>query len=284
MGKDVAVVILNYGHKEQTIECVQSVQKSTYKNLIIIVVDNEQNSGLFLQLQETPNVIFIQNKSNTGYTGGNNLGIKKAISLNVNYIFVLNPDTLIDVNAIKNLVIAANQEGVGIVGPKILFEDKKTIWYAGGFFDKANVLGYHRGLDEVDEGKYDSIDDVDYITGAAMLIKVEVIKKVGLFDEKYFLYYEDSDYCWRVKTSGYKIIYVPKAVIYHKNAQSTGLGSPLQDYFITRNRLLFASKFLSFRTKFALLREAVKNLNNCNRRKALIDFLIGNLGKGSLIR
>lgn len=282
--KKVAVVILNYKSKDEALECIHSVKASDYSSIEIIVVDNNSQDGLEEDLRGDNEVEFIQTGDNLGYTGGNNLGIEKALKDGADYIFVLNADTVIDNSAISNLVLVSEKEGAGIVGPKILFGDRKTIWYAGGIFDKANVLGSHRGVDELDEGQYDEIEETEYVSGGAMFVKKEVFKRIGLFDDKYFLYYEDSDFSFRAKKANFKLVFAPTAVVYHENAKSTGLGSPLQDYFITRNRMLFASKFLSFRTRFALFREALRNISNSARRLALVDFLVGNLGKGSYIK
>lgn len=279
--KKVAVVILNFKVKDETLKCIRSVQKSDYKDLEIIVVDNNSEDGLAQEMQKIEDVVFIQNNQNLGYTGGNNIGIKKALELGADYIFILNADTLVEKNTIGSLLTTAERENAGIVGPKILFFDRKTIWYAGGTFDLKNVLGGHRGVDEKDAGQYDQIEQTENVTGGAMFVRIDVFKKIGLFDENYFLYYEDSDFCYRAKKKGFKLFYDPFAVVYHHNARSSGLGSPLQDYFITRNRMLFASKFLPCRTRFALLREALGHINTPSRRLALIDFIFHNLGKGS---
>lgn len=279
----VAVVILNYKLKEQTIKSLNSVKKSSYKNLDLIIVDNNSDDGIAGKVKSIPDVGFIQNKENLGYTGGNNTGIKLALKKEADFVFILNPDTTIDKDAILKLVnFLLEHPDVGIVCPKIYFSDTKKIWYAGGMFDMQNVLGSHRGVNEKDQGQYDDPQETDYVTGAAMMVKKDVFDRVGFFDERYFLYYEDADFSYRAKLAGYKIMYVPSAVIYHKNAQATGLGSPLQDYYITRNRLLFASKFLSLRTKFALLREAWRNRFFPARRKALVDFLLGRFGQGKI--
>lgn len=283
--KKVAVIILNYKTKKLTLECIDSVKKSSYKNIEIIIVDNNSEDGLEDNIKKNPQISFIQTGENLGYTGGNNIGIKKALILNSDYIFILNSDTELAQNAIENLVFAGEKdESIGIIGPKILFDDKKTIWFAGGIFDKNNILGSHRGVDQKDEGQFDAETETDYITGAAMFIKKEVVDKIGLFDERYFLYYEDSDFCKRAKNAGFNIIFAPSAIVYHENAKSTGLGSSLQDYFITRNRMLYASKFADFRIKFALFREAIRNIFIPVRRLALYDFLVDNLGKGSFIK
>jgi GT2 family glycosyltransferase len=275
--KKVTTVVLHYRHPEDTKECIRSIQKSSYEKVEIILVNNSEDN---LDELISKNLELIETGQNLGYTGGNNVGIKKALENNSDFIFILNPDTTVDVSTIKNLVEAATQEG--IYGPKIHFKNGKEIWYAGGVLDTKNVLGTHRGMDEKDNGQYDKEVETDFVTGAAFFATKEVFKKVGFFDDSYFLYMEDVDFCFRAKQAGYKIMYIPEAVVYHKNARSTGLGSQIQDYYLTRNRLLFASKFLSFRTRFALFREALRNLGNPVRRRALLDFLMANFGKGDI--
>ncbi len=280
--KKVSVVILNFKVKDELLKCLDSVKRSDYDSLEIIVVDNSSGDGLEEELKTSLNIEFIQTGKNLGYSGGNNVGIKAAIKNHADYILVLNPDTLVKKDTISKMVKGLEKYDAGVVCPKIYFEDGKTIWYAGKDFDKLNVLGKHRGLDQQDKGQFDQEVETE-ANGAAMLVKQEVFEKVGLFDERFFLYLEDSDFSLRVKESGFKIMYIPSAVVIHKNAKSTGLGSSLQDYFITRNRMLFASKYLPFRTRFALFREALRNIGNPARRLALFDFLLGKFGKGSYI-
>lgn len=280
----VAVVILNFKTKNDTLKCIKSVKQSDFKDFEIIVVDNHSGDDLEEEIKKIKDINFVQSEDNLGYTGGNNLGIKKALEQQAEYVFILNADTEIEKKALGNMVAAAEKENAGILGPKILFSDKKTIWYAGGALDLNNVLGGHRGINENDEGQYDKIEETDSVTGGAMMVNRKVFGSIGLFDERYFLYYEDSDFCYRAKKAGFKLIYIPSAIVYHENAKSAGLGSPLQDYFITRNRMLFASKFLPFRTRFALFREALRNLGNPVRRLAFFDFLTGNFGKGSFLK
>lgn len=279
--KKVTVVILNYKVKELTLKCIESVQSSDYKDLSIILVDNNSEDGIEEEVKDK-NINFIQTGKNLGYSGGNNVGIKKALENGADYVFILNPDTKITSDCISKLVDNLEKENAGVVGPKIYFKGNKTIWFAGGIFDKANVIGSHRGVDEIDKGQYDQTIETDFITGAAMMVRKDVFEKISLFDERFFLYYEDSDFCFRARNAGFKVMYIPFALIFHENARSTGLGSPLQDYYITRNRMLFASKFLPFRTKFALFREALKNIKIQARRKAFFDFLLGRFGKGNI--
>lgn len=273
----IAVIVLNFKVREELLKCIKSVNTSTFKNLEIIVVDNNSNEDL----SDLKGIRFIQNRENLGYAGGNNIGIKVALVLGVDYVLILNPDTTIDKDAIEKLIKGAEKNQAGVVGPKIYFSGTKKIWHAGGKMDSLNVIGSHRGIDEEDHGQFDEQTEVDYVSGAALLIKAEVFKKIGFFDEKFFLYYEDADFCFRAKKAGIKVYYIPEALVYHENASSTGLGSPLQDYFLTRNRMLYARKHLSLRTQFALFREAIRNVGKPIRRLALFDFIVGNFGKGS---
>lgn len=275
----VYLVILNYKLADKVIKCVQGVKLSSYKNYQILVVDNNSQDGIEKKI-EGLGIEFLQSGQNLGYSGGNNLGIKKALERGADYIFILNPDTEVRPDTIEKLLDGLKLYGAGIGGPKIYFDKKeKRILYAGGIFDQENVIGRHRGVDEEDSGQYDIAEETDFVTGAAMMIKREVIEKIGMLDERFFLYYEDTDYCKRAKDAGFKVMYIPQALVYHENSQSTGLGSSLQDYYLTRNRMLIASKYLSFRARFALFREALRNWENVDRRQALIDFMLGKYGR-----
>ncbi len=280
--KKVAVVVLNYKVRDLSLTCISSVLASDYPSLGVIAIDNNSEDGFEEEIKKFKNVIFIQTMDNLGYSGGNNIGIKKALLDGADYVFVLNPDTVILKDTISKLISGIEENSADIVGPKIYFKDSQKIWYAGGRFDLNNVLGAHIGVDEEDRGQFNQTIETDYVTGAAMMISAQVFNKIGFFDERFFLYYEDSDFCFRARQAGFKIMYTPQAVVYHANAKSTGLGSPLQDYYITRNRMLFASKHLSLRTRFALFREALRNITIGVRAKALVDYVLGRFGKGNI--
>jgi len=160
----------------------------------------------------------------------------------------------------------------------------KVFWYAGGEMDWKNVIGHHRGVDEVDHGQYDDISETGYVSGCCMLLTKKLLEKVGGFDKKYFLYYEDNDLSQRSKRKGFKILYAPKAVIWHKNAGSAGgSGSPLQDYYITRNRMLFGMRYAPLRSKVALVRESIRLLLSGRKwqKAGIADFYKRRFGKGS---
>ena len=295
----LAIVILNFNGLDDTLTCLDSVRKLKTDNILLetIVVDNFSSDGSQEALSKIRDVAFIQNQDNLGYAGGNNVGIKYALKRKADAVLILNNDTIVEPKLIANLVAALNQGD--LISPKIYFAKGfefhksrylqidlgRVIWSAGGEIDWANILGKHLGVDEVDRGQFAKRKLITFATGACMLVKRSVFEKIGYFDEKYFLYLEDMDFCVRAKNAGFKIIFEPEAVLWHKNASSSGgSGSALQDYFITRNRLLFAFKFASIRTKFALFRQILGQIKSPVKRKALVDFLTFNLGKGSYIK
>ncbi len=284
MMEKVGVVILNYKVAPLVVNAVKSVLKSSYKNLKVYVIDNNSNDGVEDEMANFPEVKFIQTGDNLGYTGGNNIGIKKALEDRCEWVFLLNPDAEVDHNAIKILVERTKENDAQLSNPKIYFAGSKKIWFAGKKLDLLNVLGSHRGVDEQDSGKYDQEEELEDGTGCAMLVEAKVFEKIGFLDQDYFLYYEESDFIYRARKAGFKMMYIPDSIVYHENAKSTGVGSPLQDYFITRNRMLFAKKFLPFRTRFALIREAIRTSYYPTRRLALWDYLNGKFGKGSYIK
>jgi GT2 family glycosyltransferase len=301
--KKVFISLINFNGSKNTRECLESIDNLnlTGIDLNVIVIDNGSKEKLDLKedFLKHASLKLILNTENLGFSEGHNLGIKYALANNADYIVLLNNDTVLDRNLVYELINAfAKDAKIGIVSPKIYFangfefhkdrykkeELGKIIWYAGGVMDWNNVIGKHIGVDEVDNGQYDLEKEIDFSSGCAMAIKREVLEKVGQLDERYFLYYEDNDYSQRIKKLGYKIVYVPKAFLWHENAGSAGgSGSSLQDYYITRNRLLFGVKYAPFKAKTALLREGLK-LSLTGRhwqKRGVLDFYLRKFGKGS---
>jgi GT2 family glycosyltransferase len=213
-------------------------------------------------------------------------------------VVILNNDTTVDPELFMSLCkqLEEKEDTVATV-PKIYFsigqefhKDRygkkdlgKVLWYAGGKMDWKNLVGYHVGVDEVDNGQFDTVSETEFATGACVMIKMKVLEKSGVFDERYFLYYEDNDLCMRLKKYG-RILFVPDAVVWHDNAGSTGgSGSALQDYFISRNRLLFGMKYAPIRTKIALVKESLRHLVYGRewQKKGIRDFYLRKFGKGS---
>lgn len=300
--KKVFIVILNYKGHNDTIELLKSLIKIKRDSfsLSTIIVDNYPEDPIEINESDysSLNLKIIFNSKNLGFSGGNNVGIKYSLENEADYVLLINNDTYVDPDFVEELlnVFEANKE-VGIVVPKIYFakgfefhkkykesELGKVIWYAGGNMDWANIIGYHRGVDEVDSGQFREVVETQIASGCCLMLKRELLEKIKGYDDKYFLYYEDADLSVRAIKKGYKILFSPKSVIWHKNAQSSGgSGSSLQDYYISRNRMIFGFEYASFRTKFALIRESIRLFVMGRRwqRRGIIDFYIGRYNKGS---
>lgn len=303
------MVVLNWKRQNDTLECLESIKKLAIQDfeLNLIVVDNASKDDSVKTFQEffkkikkeTPiKAKLIENEKNLGFAGGNNAGIKYSLEKAADFVLILNNDTSVHRHLVTKFLESAkkHKEG-GIFSPKIYFapgyefhkerykeEDLgEVIWYAGGKFSWNNILGTNRGVDEVDHGQYDKTIKIDFAAGACAFIRREVLETVGLFDERYFLYLEDVDLSHRAKLKNWKILYVPQAHLWHKVSASSQIGGGLQDYYITRNRLLFGIKYAPFRTKVALLREALGLLIGGRewQKMGVVDFFVGRLGQGS---
>lgn len=296
----IAIVILNFNNAKDTIECLKSIRANSQFDAEIktFIIDNcSRNEDIKLLKINLTNETLIENKINQGYAEGNNIGIKLALKNGCGYILLLNNDVILAKDFLKQLIkiIRINSQ-IQILSPKIYFapgyEFHKTrykqkdlgrvIWYAGGIIDWQNILPSHRGVNEVDMGQYDETTKTDFATGCCILVNKEVFNHIDLFDKRYFLYWEDIDFCERAKRQGYKIFYTGKAYLWHKNASSSGgAGAKTSIYYQTRNRLLFAFTYASLRSKIALLKESIRLLliGEDWQKKAIWDFFILKFGQ-----
>ncbi len=296
----IGFVTVNFHSDQDTLELLTQLQKCKLPqgvSLLAYVVDNDRSDNLKKEVKKYSKALYLESPGNVGFAAGNNIGLAKCLSDEVDIIVMINNDTLVpDDLVFKILSSAITDEKVGAVGGLIYFakgfefKDQykkqdlgKVVWYAGGKYDWNNVYASHIGVDEVDKGQYKKEKEIDFITGCLFITKSEVLKKIGLFDERYCLYFEDSDLGMRIKKTGLKLIFDPNIVIWHKVAQSSGIGSPLNDYFLTRNRLLFGSTYASARTVFALYREAVKKLfiGTKAQKMAVKDYFFRHFGWGN---
>ena len=221
----VEVIILTWNGKEDTIECLNSLQKVKYDNFDITIVDNAStDDSAEIIAAEFPSVKLIKNNMNLMYAGGNNVAIKEALKGDATHILILNNDTILHEDFLEHLVEAFNSdEKVGIVAPKInYYNNRKLIWYAGGFVNFFTGNIYHKGLRKQDDGEYDLSNEVDYATGCCMLIKRELFEKIGLLDEAYYIYTEDVDFSFKAQAAGYKVVFEPRSLIWHKVSSATG--------------------------------------------------------------
>ena len=208
-----------------------------------------ENSQESLKIENsTPlQLTIIKNKKNSGFPGGNNVGMKYALKFfNTDYILLLNNDTVVEENFLGELIEKGeSREDIGILGPKIYFYDEpNTIWSAGCKISWKLSRGIQIGTNEIDKGQYDTEKEVEYVSGSAFLIKKEVIEKIGLMDETYFLYFEESDWTLKANQEGYNSLYVPSGSVWHKVSRSGGgISNPIGLYYITRNRWIFMEKW-----------------------------------------
>lgn len=300
--RKIFVIILNFNGCKDTLECVDSLKKvrvSQGHEIIPVIIDNNSHDNSVPTFESHfPKIKLIKNKRNLGYSGGNNTGIDYALENGADYIIILNNDTLLERSSIYELVEALRTYNADVACPKIYFEkgfeyhkDRykknelgRVFWFAGAEMDFANVIGHHRGVDEVDKGQYDGKINIDFITGACFIAKIKVFEKIKGFNDDYFLYYEDADLSERIRAFDFKIVFAPKSIIYHKNAGSTGgSGSSLQDYYITRNRLLFGMKYAPLRAKIALIRESIRLLAGGRKfqKRGVVDFYLRRLNRGT---
>ncbi|MCX6246591.1 MAG: glycosyltransferase family 2 protein [Bacteroidetes bacterium] len=236
----VSIVTINYDHSEVTAELLKSLRNVTYPELEIIVVDNNSpNDDPEILSVSFPEIQLIRSDENLGFAGGNNLGIRKAKG---KYILLLNNDTEVDPGFLEPLVAKLESDPtIGAVSPKIrFFSTPDTLQYAG--FTPLNpytIRSTGRGYGIRDTGQFEQDAPTAYLHGAAMMVPVEVIRKVGLLAECYFLYYEELDWSERIRNAGYRLLYIHNSLVFHKESISTGKMSPMKTYYMNRARLLY---------------------------------------------
>lgn len=338
----VYILILNWNNWRDTVECLESVFRSSYPDFQVVCVDNASNDGsekmikewagarhlvksAFLKFDDvnqpipvvsynrktaeaggmpekeraltsqdrTYPLIYIQSGGNKGYAGGNNIAIRYVMKKGDGaYVWILNNDTVVDKDALSAMVRDIEERpGTGMAGSKLLYYDRPHILQAAGGCRIAPWLGNTRliGNNQEDGDKWDKPFSPDYICGASLLVKKEVIEAVGLLDESYFLYWEDADWGLRARRENYKLLYCPGSRVWHKEGGTSGGITPLTDYYWTRNGLAFMKKFhpsllpvvpfayLAKHTLVRILRRQPLNLGAFI--KGVRDFCAGRTGK-----
>lgn len=299
----IYIISVNWNNYKDTADFLRSLRKLEIpSNLSVkkVIVDNGSiDNSEDAIIENFPEVNVIKSGTNRGFAGGYNLGIKYAIDQGAKYLFILNNDVLIRDHQIILKLKRTFREvaGIGMISPKIYFapgfefyekqyssaQKGDVIWYAGGIIDWDNILFSHRGVDQIDNEQYNEIEETPFCTGCAIFTRSDILKKVGLFNTNYFAYLEDVDLNMRVKQSGYKLIYAGNSSIWHKTSRSSGgSGSAFHDYFMSRNRLIFGMRYASFRTKIALIREAIRLYVKGRKYQKLgiEDFFLGQRGPG----
>jgi len=229
----VSVIVLNYNAGDLLLNCIDSLKKSTYANLEILVVDNISSDGSQRKCKEKfPDIKLIQNEKNLGYCGGNNIGIKEAKG---EFIVILNPDTIVEPNCIKELILAHEKFGDGLYQPKILSLNEENIIQSTGNMLHVFGFGFARDKGNRIRDKKEEVEKIGYASGTCLFTSRKVIEKVGLLDEFLFLYHDDLDLGWRAAQIGINSYYVPDSKIFHVESYSLKW-SAKKFYWLERNR------------------------------------------------
>lgn len=262
----VGIVILNWNRPFDTITCLESLNHITYKNHFSIVVDNgSTDNSPDLILSYFPNIVLLKLSTNLGFAGGINEGIKCALELDADYVMLLNNDTVVASDFLEPLVETLERDSViGIAVPKIYSLSSPThIYAAGARWTSIPPRIKIRGFGQMDNPQYNEISDIEYATGCALLVRPEVFMVAGMFDPIYFMYQEDYDFCRRVRQSGFRIVYVPKAKIWHKGSAGLGENSPIKWYQWSKSTVIFYKKHFSlvaliYFLNWVFIRETIK--------------------------
>jgi GT2 family glycosyltransferase len=239
----VKIIMLNYQNWQDTKACIESVLCSTYTHFEIVIIDNASPNDAVPCLQAAfPTIPILETDRNLGFTGGVNFGIRSVLLQNPEYILVLNPDTLVHPDFLKHLVEALeNNEDAAIACSTIYHHpDTKSVWYAGGSFIAWRGLAVHN-TSAPKAGS--SVQDVTFVTGCVTLLRTSALETIGLQDERFFMYLDDIEYSARIRQKGYRLLYVPDSVIYHRSEYRET--NPFKLYYSVRNRLLLINARVS---------------------------------------
>jgi GT2 family glycosyltransferase len=249
-GPRIATVVVNYRHADDTVRCLVALQASDHLDQRIIVVDNtERDNASRVHLADLldPCVEVLDAGGNIGFAAGCNIGIQAALAGEADYVWLVNPDAVVWPDTLSSmLAVAEEHPDAGIVGARIL--DGSTpprILFNGGLVDAVRK----GATSHEDAGRFDRdvpdgvVRDVDYVTGACFLIRRGVLDQVGLIPEDYFLYFEETDFCLRVRAAGWRTVMAPRARVWHFKRSTGELPEPYYIYYMCRNRVLFSQRF-----------------------------------------
>lgn len=253
----VYIIVLNYNNYSETINCVNSLKKISYPNATIVIIENcSTNNSKGVLKKEFPDLNIISSEKNNGYSSGMNIGIRFALKNRADFIMVMNNDMLVEENFLEPLVnLISSDDKIGVVSPKVLYmHDRNHIYCAGGEFNifRCAAVNMYQNMNANDYAN--EIREITSAEGSCLLVRKEVFQTVGLFDEKYFMYFEDLDFSDKVRTK-FKILFQPLAITFHKAGagQSWANFTDLYYYYFTRNRLLYFSKHKFFIKIYVLI-------------------------------
>ena len=249
----IYVVILTWNQKDMTCECLDSVLKLDYPNFRVALVDNCSTDGTQEHIRRSyTSVELIENPSNLGYAGGNNVGIEYALANGAEYVFILNNDTDIHADCLTRLADTMEADpSIGVAGATIYYHCKPdTIWFNGAKLNHRTGEMEAYSFKTIDEGQFTEIVDSDYAPGCGMLVRSDAIRQCGGIDPRYFIYFEESDWCLHIKKQGYRIVIHPEAKVWHKISMAFGKETPTFLYYTVRNNLLFIRRNVLVRNRF----------------------------------
>ena len=241
----IGVVTVTYNSAAVICEFMNSLLKQTQEGLKIYVIDNASLDGTLERLSAYPDprLVIIRNSTNIGVAAGNNLGIHAALKDGCGAVLLINNDTEFESELCSTLWNGLRQYECDMVVPKIMyFNDPKRIWCAGGYFSRIRGSARHFGHDQVDNGEFDQPIAVRYSPTCCMLIKREVFERIGFMDPNYFVYFDDTDFCFRADQAGLKLFYLPTASLLHKVGSLTGGSSDFYYRYTIRNHIYYFLK------------------------------------------
>jgi hypothetical protein len=271
MDHNLAIITPVYQNYDVLQDFISSLEKQTNKNFQVFFVDLSDNKK---PISSKNLNISVSLAENLGYAHGVNIGIKEALKAGFEKFCVMNNDTYAADNFVDKIIKSIDKNHKSLIGGKIYYasgfeyhkdryqknELGKVFWYAGGIMDWKNVFTNHRGVDLVDHGQFNKLEETEFISGCLACFDKSLWKIIGPWNENYFLYFEDADYSELCKRSGLKLIYDPNIVLWHKVSQSTdGSGSSLHKKYQDKNRLIFGLKYAPWRTKLHLIKNYFLN-------------------------
>ena len=251
----VSVITVNYNQSEVTCEFLNSLQRITYENVEVFVVDNDsQSDNPDIIKERYPYIKLLKTDSNLGFAGGNNVALPHCKG---KYILFLNNDTEVEPGFLEPMVdLLESDPKIGMVNPRVQYYYLPGIIQHGGYtpFNFITIRNFGIGYGKKDLGQFSNVSESGSIFGAAILFPLKVIKEVGMMADIFFLYYEEHDWAAHIKRAGYSTYYQGKSLVYHKESVSTGNDSPFKIYYLTRGRILFARRnTFGIRKIFALI-------------------------------
>ncbi|MBX7244194.1 MAG: glycosyltransferase family 2 protein [Candidatus Sumerlaeaceae bacterium] len=241
----VSVVVLSYNSADYIGPCLQSIALSDYAPTEVVVVDNASKDDSVSEAREAAaraglKIKLVALKQNLGCAGGNNAGWRETAG---EYVVFLNPDTEITHDCLRQMIAPMiTDSGIGATGAKIYYPGTRRIQHAGGAIG-FNGMTNHFGAGEEDSGLYNEVRDVDYVTGAALAVRGRVVKELNGFDEDFFpAYFEETDFCTRIRKAGHRVVYIPTAVLYHHESVSLAANSPRFRRLYQKMRVLYCMK------------------------------------------